>query len=474
MTGSLGFGGNVMGRNATNTLVFNDLAVRKVIKDSEGKPRREWRIEKVLSGKGDAERRTPMPGFILITQPTGGGTFYYFYRNALGVLKKARLGEYAEVGLDGAKRLWESKTTEVRGGADPVGDRHALRSAMTFKELAEAFLSKGNLAAQTKANYARHLNAHIYAVIGDKPAETVNDSDVLAICRKLEAKDNYALSNVVKSIIGGAYKYGRKQGLSSAAPCLGIGRRGQKVARDRNPTDKEISALWKAIDASEAKTTVAGEKMPKTAKLSQAMRLIIKIAIVTGQRRTEVAGVQRSELVGLEGKDPKWIIPGDMNKRGKIIEGRTKNGREQIVPLSSLAAALFKEALECCADGKHVFPADLDKVKLGKQPREPHIHGESVSRAMRRLREDAGVEDVSIHDMRRAISNWLKDQGVSREVRDLVLNHTDSSVTEAHYSQGARMLTQVKAALEAWAAHVNALVEGSEAGSNVVRLGARA
>jgi hypothetical protein len=56
--------------------------------------------------------------------------------------------------------------------------------------------------------------------------------------------------------------------------------------------------------------------------------------------------------------------------------------------------------------------------------------------------------------MRRAISNWLKDQGVSREIRDLILNHKDPSVTEAHYSNTARMEKQVRAALQAWADHV--------------------
>ena len=54
-------------------------------------------------------------------------------------------------------------------------------------------------------------------------------------------------------------------------------------------------------------------------------------------------------------------------------------------------------------------------------------------------------------DMRRAVSNWLKDQGVSREVRDLILNHKDPSVTEAHYSQGARMERQVR---HIWSDHV--------------------
>ena len=65
-----------------------------------------------------------------------------------------------------------------------------------------------------------------------------------------------------------------------------------------------------------------------------------------------------------------------------------------------------------------------------------------VSVAMCRLRTITGTDDISIHDMRRAVSNWLKDQSVSREVRDLILNHKDPSVTEAHYSNTARMERQ--------------------------------
>jgi integrase len=80
------------------------------------------------------------------------------------------------------------------------------------------------------------------------------------------------------------------------------------------------------------------------------------------------------------------------------------------------------------------------------------------------------VDEVSIHDMRRAISNWLKDQGVSREVRDLILNHKDPSVTEAHYSKAARMEKQVRVALQAWADHIWAITRQAELASNVVEL----
>ena len=73
-----------MARTATNVLVFNDLVVKQAINEAKGQPQREWRFERVLNpGKG-AERRAPMPGLIFMTQPTGKGVFYKFYRNQLG------------------------------------------------------------------------------------------------------------------------------------------------------------------------------------------------------------------------------------------------------------------------------------------------------------------------------------------------------------------------------------------------------
>lgn len=252
------------------------------------------------------------------------------------------------------------------------------------------------------------------------------------------------------------YRWALRERLVKANPCKDIGRRSPKVARTRTPTDGELKALWHAADRADT-------------KLSAALKLIIRLAIVTGQRRTEVAGARVSELQ-LDGDAPLWVIPGDVNKRGKIIEGRTKNGREQRVPLGHQAVELFREAVRECGDGEYVFPADTSKVKIGGTPRTPHINGDSVSMAMRRLREAVDVEDVSIHDMRRAISNWLKDQGVSREVRDLILNHKDPSVTEEHYSATARMERQVRQALQMWADHVWKITGQGAGEGNVVTL----
>jgi hypothetical protein len=41
----------------------------------------------------------------------------------------------------------------------------------------------------------------------------------------------------------------------------------------------------------------------------------------------------------------------------------------------------------------------------------------------------------------------MKDQGIGREVRDLILNHKDGSVDGLHYSNSATMKEHVRAAM---------------------------
>ena len=417
-------------------IAFNDQAVRKAIKDGEGKSRGEWRIAGV-------------DRLVLMTHPTGAGTFFVFYTATSGQRRKLKLGEYHP----DAFTLREARTraldalAAINRGLDPVAEAEARANEMTFKELAEKFLTENpDIATTTRRVYRYCLEKDAY------PDD---------ICKRIEASGARVQSERTKTTIGGIYRWAMRQRLVKANPCAGIGRRSPKVARTRTPSDAELATLWAAVEG-------------QSGKPSQSMRLIIQLAILTGQRRTEVAGAHRSELHGLETDLPTWVIPGDENNRGKIIEGRTKNGREQHVPLSRQSTELFGKALALSKDKEFVFPADISKVKIGQAPRTAHINGDSVTMAVRRLRATAGVGDISIHDMRRAISNWLKNEGFSREVRDLILNHKDPSVTEAHYSSTARMEKQVRAALQAWADHIWKITGQSEQALNVLPMPSRA
>ena len=439
--------GVTMGRQAANVVTYNDLAIKKRVKEGSGQPQREWRV---VGGQA-------AHGLVLITQPSGNGVFYLFYRGEGGANRKLRIGEFGPLSLHSANKLALERRTEIANGGDPKSEADAVNKAIKFRELTTRFLASGRLAASTKVTYQNALSVHAFPEIGDLAADKITSDHIVRICQNIEATGATTQADRVKATIGGVFRYGRRERLTKGNPCAGIGKRGHSVKRSRTPTDAEIVALWRAVSDPQS-------------KLSPSMRAIFKIALLTGQRRTEVAGCGISEVGALDGKEPVWTIPGDTNKRGKLIEGRTKNGREQIVPLAPQVTALFREAIETCADDTFVFPADLKRVKVGKTPRTPHINGESVSKAVRRLRLAIGIDDITIHDLRRGISNYLKNQGVSREVRDLILNHLDQSVTESTYTQDARMLLQVRAALTAWADHVWRITEQSAGASNVVSL----
>ena len=432
--------------NQANVLSLNSLVIMRAgVRD--GAAESEWRI--------DGER-----GLVLRCQSTGVATWWFIYsvtHAGARKLRRVQIGRRDGVSLADARKAAAELRRRVESGGDPVAETRTRLEVITFQEMAERFIDESpRLSTKTRPTYRSALKKDAYPFIGALAANEVKREHVLHICQRIEArakatgKGTGVQSQRTKTTISGAYSWAIGEGLVANNPCDGIGRRSVTVARTRNPSSAELAALW---------ITAATPK----GKLSRSVSLIIRLAMLTGQRRDEVAGCRVSELVGLDTETPLWIIPGDTNQRGKIIEGRTKNGREQCLPLSHQAVGLFKDALADCSNGgEFLFPADLTKIKAGRLPRAPHIHGESVTMAMRRLRTAAGVDDVSVHDMRRAISNWMKDQGIGREVRDLALNHLDASVDARHYSGSARMEVQVRAAMQAWADHVSRIIETAQ------------
>ena len=65
------------------------------------------------------------------------------------------------------------------------------------------------------------------------------------------------------------------------------------------------------------------------------------------------------------------------------------------------------------------------------------------------------MPDMRTHDLRRTLRTFLGEQGIPDKVADRVLNHARPGVGNQHYNH-AKMLPQVRAALEVWAAHVEA------------------
>jgi integrase len=313
-------------------------------------------------------------------------------------------------------------------------------------------------------NAAPNGETSVLDQIGDMAAADITPQQIVAVLDKIEARGALVQADHVKAALSGTFAWAQKRQAVKINPCAGLGKRAVSTPRMKVPTSIELRALWIAQTPVDATTNVT---------LSHEMRTIIRIAMMCGQRRAEVCGARVDEL-DLDSDKPTWTIAGDTTARGKTaktVRGRTKNSKEQSVPLSRQAVALWREALKG-ARGGYVFPARTNTSKLGTAPKLAHIDPHSVSTAMRRTRDALGIDDITIHDMRRAISTWAGDNGIRPDVIDRILNHVAADVTRKHYNHST-LDPLVRQCMQAWADHLDTVIAGEQAAaaaSNVHQL----
>jgi integrase len=214
-------------------------------------------------------------------------------------------------------------------------------------------------------------------------------------------------------------------------PFLALPRREAGEARDRVLTDDELASIWRAAEATGAKV----------------FGLLVRLLILTGQRREEVAGMAWSEL---SPDRQTWTIPA----------GRAKNGKDHLVPLSAAARDLLPEE-------PHADERESELLFPGQ--RGTPFNGWSKSKAQ--LDKDSGVIGWRIHDLRRTLATGLQRLGVRLEVTEAVLNHVSGSRAGiVGIYQRHEWAAEKRAALDAWAAHVMALVRGRDDAGNITAL----
>jgi integrase len=218
--------------------------------------------------------------------------------------------------------------------------------------------------------------------------------------------------------------------LADANPVVGTNKAAEEISRDRVLSDEELRLVW----------SCAGEGDYSA---------IIRLLILTGQRREEVAAMRWSEL--------------DFDKRlWRIGAERTKNGFQHDVPLSN-------EAIEFLA--AHGGREGRDLV-FGSREGPFQGWGNAKIALERRIRanlgEKSGLKPWRLHDLRRTVATRMNELGVLPHVVE-VLNHISGhKAGVAGVYNRASYAAEKRQALDVWAAHVIALMDGRAV--NVVSL----
>jgi len=401
----------------------------------------------------DTEYRVSgVKGLVLRVYASGAASFWFYYRRG-SKLRKIRIGDRGAFELKEARREAAALFARVERGEDPAAERATKRSCLTFKQIWEQRAETDQkLAPSTRTLYGGILKTYVWSEFGDKPADTVTNSDVRAVINRVTRAGYLRQADMLSSAVSSTYKWACGKNLANSNPAVGIPKSWTYIARTRVVGDLALPTLYGALNN------------PAAAELTEPMCDVLALTLLTFCRRTEIVSAQRSAVDLDKGL---LRLEGDTSDRGKRVKGDTKNSTPHIVPLSTQALALFQRNIEKAEKlptddprRHYVFPGDILHVKLGKAPRFHHIAPDSVTRAMRRLCETLKIGTFSPHDLRRTAATWAGDNDVDDGLIDRLLNHVPSrsNVTLTTYNL-ARKIEQRRVVLQAWADYLDSLLE---------------
>ena len=213
------------------------------------------------------------------------------------------------------------------------------------------------------------------------------------------------------------FAWGLEVDMLPATPVVGVKAPAPARPRERVFTEAEVVALWQAWEA-----------------VGWPFGPLFKLLLLTGQRRGAVAEIRLADI-GLA--DQTWTLP----------PGTAGNARPHDVPLSAFAVEILTSQPRL--KSAYVFPAR-------GHPGRP-LSG--FSKASKRVADLSGVADFRIQDLRRTAAVGMARLGVSPDLIGRILNPASEAAAPGGYAQAQGLLEQKRAALEAWARHLQEVLE---------------
>lgn len=402
---------------------------------------------KPIGGKRTQYRIEGVAGLVLDVRPNNTRTWFVRYQNGSRTSRRFRwykIGDATAIGLAQATERAKSIVAAVQDERrDPVQERiETEREAETFGQLFEQWMTRYAEPRLARAGTDRIIyRNHLEPGIAKTALGSLNRQEIARLRDDIAAKATPLTSNSAIGLVSRVLNWAVDEGKIEVNPAARLRKAGTSKPRERVLAPTALKTFWNSLAAMEKMT---GEHMAlgeKGRMLSPATRTILRLLLLTGQRRTEVTGVRKAELQ-LDGAEPVWTIPGE----------RTKNGLLHRLPLPPLAAAEFKRAVAAAPKKSEFVFASPDDLRH-------HITPLAVTRAMARFVAEIKIPKVSPHDLRRTVGTELARLGIPLHVRSLVLNHSPQSrgVTDAVYNRYAYD-KEKREALTAWEAELKRLV----------------
>ena len=335
-----------------------------------------------------------IPGYGLACYRSGRKSYTMKY-SLHGRARWYTLGEHGPLTPDQARKRALRIRGQVADGIDPTEHRRQEReSRTTVAELAEAHLETLQVKRPSMQHYRSMLNNHVLPTFGRLRPEAINEDAVRRWHRSLAATP--IVANAALTRLSAIMLEAERRGLRAPAtnPCRFVKSYPEK-SRTRFLSGAELAGVGEALRGLET----AGQVSPHAAAA-------IRLLLFTGCRSGEILNLR-------------WVDVDTEHGIANLPDAKT-GARPVYLPAPALQ--VLDELREIQTPG-HPY------VVEGQKPGRPMT---SVKSAWVKVRKEAGVPDVRIHDLRHTHASWAASGGTPLLVIGKLLGHTQASTTQRY------------------------------------------
>jgi integrase len=295
----------------------------------------------------------------------------------------------------------------VAHGEDPAQAKQADKNVLTVSQLCDRYLEHGAATkkASTLATDRGRIERHIKPLLGRMRVPDVKRADISRFLQDVAAgktavdvktgargraivRGGKGTATRTVGLLGGIFSFAVESGWISENPVRGV-KRFRDRRNERFLDGAELQKLGAALVAAEA----TGENPYALA--------IIRLLVLTGARKGEIESLRWPEV--------DW-------QYSYLRLADSKTGQKLVMLNGAAIEVLQTVPRQNTSD--FVFPASRSDG-----------YYEGTPKVWRRIRENAGLENVRIHDLRHSFASMALSGGTNLPVIGALLGHKDSATT---------------------------------------------
>jgi integrase len=373
-----------------------------------------------------------LPGFFI--RKFASGKASYGVKYAVGTQqRRLTLGAVVPGVLAEMRKKASHVLARARLGHDVVGAKLAAagKCTVTLGEVVPRYLAarEGELRPKSYVETQRYLE-RAWQPLHEGAIDAITRQTIVAVIDDLARNSGKVAADRARLALSGLYAWSIDRGYCETNPTMTIKARAPQSSRSRVLTQVELVAVWNAC-------------------LDDDHGRIVRLLILTGQRKTEIG-------------DLEWVEIDTDKRQIELPEARTKNGRAHIVPLSDEALAILS-GVERKKGRDLVFGKGVGGFS-GWSKAKGELD-ERLSKARAQAAHKAGDKPMhawTLHDLRRSFVTHISEHGFAQpHVVEAIVNHISGHKDGvAGIYNRAAYAAEKRQALEQWGAHVAALIEG--------------